>query len=63
MEPGYYLSEKGNFQVWYPIDFFGKNMQRMDVIWEDGTEETVNYTRSQALLINSIFDFEFIGEI
>ena len=63
MKPGYYLSEKGNFQVWYPLDFFEKNMQRMDVIWEDGTEETVNYTRSQALLINSIFDFEFIGKL
>jgi len=63
MKPGYYLSEKGNFQVWYPLDFFEKGMQRMDVIWEDGTEETIDYTGIQALLVNMIFDFGFIGEL
>lgn len=63
MNPGYYLSEKGNFLVWYPLDLFEKDMQRMDVIWEDGIEETIDYTRTQALLVNMIFDFEFIGEL
>lgn len=63
MKPGYYLSENGNFQVWYPINFFEKEKQRMDVIWEDGVEEAIDYTRTQALLINMIFDFEFIGEL
>ena len=63
MNPGYYLSEKGNFQVWYPLGFFEKNKQRMDVIGEDGIADTVNYTRVQALIINTLFDFEFIGEL
>lgn len=63
MKPGYYLSVNGNFQVWYPIDFFEKGKQRMDVIWEDGVEQTIDYTETQALLINMIFDFEFIGEL
>lgn len=63
VKEGYYLSERGNLQVWYPLNLFENDKQRMDVIWEDGTEETVNYTRIQALLINSIFDFEFIGDL
>lgn len=63
MKPGYYLSERGNFQVWYPLNFFADDMQRLEVIWEDGTEETIDYTTDQALLINVIFDFEFIGEL
>ncbi len=63
MNPGYYLSEKGNFQVWYPLDFFKKDEQRMDVICEDGVAETVNYTKVQALIVNTVFDFEFIGEL
>lgn len=63
MKPGYYLSEKGSFQVWYPLDLFEKDMQRMDVIWEDGTEETIDYMRTQALLVNMVFDFEFLGEL
>ena len=63
MKPGYYLSEKGNFQVWYPLSLFEKDMQRMDVIWEDGTEQTIDYMRTQALMVNMIFDFEFIGEL
>ena len=63
MKPGYYLSQRGSFQVWYPLDFFEKDMQRMDVIWEDGTEENIDYTRTEALLVNMIFDFEFIGEL
>lgn len=63
MKPGYYLSEKGSFQVWYPLGLFEKDMQRMDVIWEDGIEETIDYMRTQALMVNMIFDFEFIGEL
>ena len=63
MKPGYYLSEKGNFQVWYPLGLVEKDMQRMDVISEDGIEETIDYTRTQALLFNMIFDFEFLGEL
>lgn len=63
MKPGYYLSVNGNFQVWYPIDFFEKEKQRMDAIWEGGVETTTDYTKTQALLINMIFDFEFIGEL
>lgn len=63
MKPGYYLSEKGNFQVWYPLGLFEKGMQRMDVIWEDGIEETIDYMRTQALMVNMIFDFEFLGEL
>ena len=63
MEPGYYLSEMGNFQVWYPLGFFEEAKQRMDVILTDGTNETINYTRVQAMLINKIFDFEFIGDL
>lgn len=63
MKPGYYLSEKGNFQVWYPLNLFEKDMQRLDVIWEDGTEQTIDYMRTQALMVNMIFDFEFIGEL
>jgi hypothetical protein len=63
MEPGYYLSEMGNFQVWYPLGFFEEGKQRMDVVLTDGTNETVNHTRVQAMLINKIFDFEFIGDL
>ena len=63
MKPGYYLSEMGNFQVWYPLGLSEKDKQRMDVIWKDGTEETIDYTRIEALLVSSIFDFEFIGEL
>lgn len=63
MKPGYYLSEMGNFQVWYPLNLFENDKQRMDVIWKDGTEETIDYTRIEALLVSSIFDFEFIGEL
>jgi hypothetical protein len=63
MNPGYYLSERGNFQVWYPHGFFEKDKQRMDVIWEDGMADTIIYTRVQAIIINAVFDFEFIGEL
>ena len=63
MKPGYYLSEKGSFQVWYPLNLYENDKQRMDVIWDDGIEQTVDYTRTQALLVASIFDFEFIGEL
>jgi hypothetical protein len=63
MKPGYYLSEKGNFQVWYPLGLFEKNKQRMDFIDETGVEESADFTRTQALLVNTIFDFEFIGEL
>ena len=63
MNPGYYLSEKGNFQIWYPLGFFEKNKQRMDVVCEDGITDTINYTRVQALIINAVFDFDFIGEL
>ena len=63
MKQGYYLTEKGNFIVWYPVDFFENGKQRMDVIWEDGTEETINYTKPQAFMINMIFDFGFIGDL
>ena len=49
--------------MWYPLGLFEKDTQRMDVIWENGTEETIDYTRTQALLVNMIFDFELIGEL
>ena len=63
MKPGYYLSENGNFQVWYPLNFFEKGKQRMDLIGEDGIEEAVDYTRIEAKLVGIVFDFEFIGEL
>jgi hypothetical protein len=63
MKPGYYLSEMGNFQVWYPKGFFEEDKQRMDVVLTDGTNDTINYTKVQAILISKIFDFEFIGEL
>ena len=63
MKPGYYLSETGNFQIWYPKDFFEKGKQRLDFVNKDGVEETVDYDIVSTTLIISIFDFEFIGNL
>lgn len=61
VEYGRNSSIRGEFN--YRCDDLVREKQRMDVIWEDGAEETIDYTRTQALLINMIFDFEFIGEL
>lgn len=62
MNPGYYLSELGNFQVWYPANFFEKGKQRLEIV--DSTGETkVDYDLSTANLVYDIFEFEFIDEL
>lgn len=67
MSPGYYLSETGNFQIWYPKDFFAKGEQRMDVVGVD--KYGIVYSREESYphftveLMISLLDFEFIGEL
>jgi hypothetical protein len=63
MKPGYYLSERGNFQVWYPANFFKKGKQRAEMIDSNGIERRVDYDLSTALLLSVTFDFEFIGDL
>ncbi len=63
MKEGYYLSERGNFQVWYPPNFFQLGKQRVAIIDSNGTEEVVDYSLLTARLVSAIFDFEFIGEL
>jgi hypothetical protein len=63
MNEGYYLSESGNFQVWYPANFFEKGKQRAEMIDSNGIERRIDYNLHTALLVSAIFDFEFIGEL
>lgn len=63
MKEGYYLSELGSFQVWYPANFFKKGKQRAEMIDSYGIERRVDYDLSTALLLSVTFDFEFIGEL
>ena len=63
MNSGYYLSERGNFQIWYPPNFFQKGKQRAEMIDSNGIERVVDYDLSTALLVSVTFDFEFIGDL
>lgn len=63
MKPGYYLSERGSFQVWYPANFFKEGKQRAEMIDSNGIERRVDYDLSTALLLSVTFDFEFIGDL
>ena len=63
MKPGFYLSEKGNFQVWYPRGFFIDDLTTLDVIFSDGTEKRVSYNDEQIRKIQLAFSFEFIGDL
>jgi len=65
MEPGYYLSEVGHFQIWYPKDFFKKGYQRLDVVYTDRygitRTRTEEYPEEMLKLLLSVLEFEYIG--
>jgi hypothetical protein len=66
MKPGYYLSETGNFQIWYPKDAFVKGEQRFDVvgrIYDDVSVKQYSYEHYLVDLIECSLEFEFIGEL
>lgn len=67
MKPGYYMSETGNFHIWYPRDAFVKGEQRMDVVGIDrygrlfSREESYSHDRVDYL--TAVLEFEYIGEL
>lgn len=67
MKPGYYISETGNFQIWYPKDFFTKGEQRMDAVGVDRYGRVFvreeSYPQDMLELILSTLEFEYIGEL
>lgn len=67
MKPGYYISETGNFQIWYPKDAFVKGEQRMDVVGVDRYGRVFvreeSYSQDMLELFLLILEFEYIGEL
>ncbi len=62
MKPGYYLSEAGNFQIWYPKDHFQSDRQTLEVQIGD-TEYRMHYTDEQMETLQHLFEFEFLGDL
>lgn len=62
MKAGYYLSEYGNFQIWYPME---DGSQRMEVFLENSTGEwtTMMFTKKQVQLLLGIVDPLFLGDL
>jgi hypothetical protein len=67
MKPGYYISETGNFQIWYPKDFFTKGEQRMDVVGADSLGQVFvkehHFLHFTVELMEDTLEFEYIGEL
>jgi hypothetical protein len=62
MKPGYYLSENGNFQTWYPKSFFIDKRQTMEILTSDGWIR-VHYAEEDLRIIRLLLEFEFLGDL
>lgn len=60
MKPGYYISEYGNFQVWYPEGLFLNSLQTMECLIE-GTWLRIHYTKEGLVMVTKTLEFEFLG--
>jgi hypothetical protein len=59
MKAGYYLSELGNLQIWYPKE---KGLQIMEV-FKDEEWLRVGFTANQVSTLLAVLEFEFLGDL
>jgi hypothetical protein len=64
MKAGYYMSEMGNLQIWYPVGAFMKDIQAMDAYQPlRGEFIRINYTKGGVEMLLKILEFEFLGDL
>lgn len=62
MKAGYYLSELGNLQIWYPE---GSELERFQImeVFKDGEWLRVYFSVKQVKTLLLCLDFEFLGDL
>lgn len=64
MKPGYYMSEMGNLQVWYPVGTWYAGFQTMDAYQPHRSEFIrVHYSPNDVDMLLKVLEFEFLGEL
>jgi len=64
MEAGYYMSEGGNLQVWYPVGTYYAGFQTADMYQPHrGEFIRVHYSPTDIRMLLAVLEFEFLGEL
>jgi hypothetical protein len=62
MKEGYYLSETGNLQIWYPEGSEHEGFQTME-IFKDERWQKVLFSIEDVRTLLKVYDFEFLGDL
>jgi hypothetical protein len=64
MKAGYYLSENGNLQIWYPVGTWYAGFQTADMYQPHrGEFIRVHYSPTDIRMLLAVLEFEFLGEL
>jgi hypothetical protein len=62
MKAGYYLSELGSLQIWYPTGTELKGFQTMEV-FRGGEWQKVHFSLKEISTLLAVLNFEFLGDL